>query len=151
MDENTLRLVLFTDASFANSDNLKSQIGFVLALADASGNANIIHYGSSRYKRVTRSVLAAEVHALVYGFDNAFVARDILKEILGRDIPIDGIVDSRTLFNEIAKNSTTEEKRLQIDVHALRESHESGRTSQFSMGSRKSKHSRRTHEGARER
>ncbi len=126
LDVNSLRLVLFTDASFANTENLKSQIGFVLLLADGSNRANIIHYGSSRCKRVKRSVMAAEVHGLIYGFDNAFVAKEMLREILGENLPIDGIVDSRTLFNVVAKNSSTLEKRLQIDVHSLRESHDRG-------------------------
>lgn len=34
LDMKTLRLVLFTDASFANTKNLKSQIGFVFVLTD---------------------------------------------------------------------------------------------------------------------
>jgi len=124
LDVNDLRLLLFTDASFANADKLKSQIGFVLVLADGSNNANILHYGSSRCKRITRSVMAAEIHGLIYGFDNAYVTRSMLKEILNVDIPIHGYVDSKTLFNVIAKNSATLEKRLQIDVFSLREATE---------------------------
>lgn len=126
LDINSLRLVLFTDASFANADNLKSQIDFVLVLADGSDNANIIHYGSSRCKRVTRPVIAAELHALIYGFDNAYVAKEVIDEVLGLQIPIDGYVDSKTLFNIVAKQGITLEKRLQIDVFSIRESHKKG-------------------------
>lgn len=126
LDKETVRLALFTDTSFANADNYKSQIGFVLVLTDASGNANIIHYGSSRCKRVTRSVMAAEVHALIYGFDNAYLARDILQEILEKEINIDGYVEYKTVFNVIAKSGSTLEKRLQIDVFAMCESHARG-------------------------
>lgn len=77
MKRNALRLALYTDASFANIKSLKSQIGFVLALTDGTGLANLVHYGSSRCKRVARSVMAAALHALVYGFDQAFIVRDI--------------------------------------------------------------------------
>lgn len=126
LDKSSLRLMLFTDASFANANKLKSQIGFILVLADASNNANIIHYGSMCCKRVTRSVMAAELLALVHGFDNAYLAQHILQEILDQDIPIDGFVDSRTVFNVVAKSSATLEKRLQIDVNSLRESHGKG-------------------------
>lgn len=119
------RFSLFTDASFANADRFKSQMGFVLVIGDGE-NSNIIHYGSSRCRRVTRSVMAAELHALFYGFDSAYVARDILHELRGRKLDIDGYVDSRTVFNVVAKNSSTLEKRLQIDVHELRESHRKG-------------------------
>lgn len=124
LDQESLQLMLFTDASFANCANLKSQIGFILVLADKFGSANIIHYGSSRCRRVTRSVMAAEIHGLIYGFDNAYVVGEMLHEILEKKIPINGYVDSRTLFNVVAKSSATLEKRLQIDVHALREATE---------------------------
>ena len=43
LDINTLKLIVFTDASFANNLNLASQIGYVICLADASNKANIIH------------------------------------------------------------------------------------------------------------
>ena len=39
---------------------------------------------------------------------------------------LDAYVDSRTVFNVVAKSSMTLEKRLQIDVHAIRESHKRG-------------------------
>lgn len=70
--------------------------------------------------------MAAEVHGLLYGFDNAIVVKRTMEEILRKYIPLDGVIDSKTLFNIVAKSSTTLEKRLQIDVFALRESHEKG-------------------------
>ena len=121
LDKESLRLMLFTDASFANAPNYKSQLGFVLLLADRFNKANIVHYGSSRCSRTTRSVMAAEIHGLIYGYDNAFVTKSMIEEILGVSIPIDGYVDSRTLFNVVAKFASTTEKRLQIDVQSLRE------------------------------
>jgi hypothetical protein len=38
-----LRLVMFTDLSFANNSDYSSQIGYVIILADEKNNANIIH------------------------------------------------------------------------------------------------------------
>jgi len=70
--------------------------------------------------------MAAELHGLVYGFDSAFVARDVLQDFLGKELELDAYVDSRKVFNIVAKNSATLEKRLQIDAHALRESHSKG-------------------------
>jgi hypothetical protein len=43
LDVNTLQLLVFTDASFANNKDLSLQIGYILVLADASNKANIIH------------------------------------------------------------------------------------------------------------
>jgi len=78
LDKSTHHLALFTEASFANAKNLKSHIGFALVLADGSDNANKIHYGSSRCKHVTRSVMASEIHDLMYVFDNAHIGKGIL-------------------------------------------------------------------------
>jgi hypothetical protein len=126
LDMNTLRMVVFADASFANASSLASQIGFVVCLADDGGNANIVHYGSQRCKRVTRSVMAAELHALSYGFDQAFVAHHVAEEIFAKQIPLDAYIDSRTVFNTVTRCTGTLEKRLQIDASALRESHARG-------------------------
>ena len=63
-DVKTLRAVAFTDSSFANNKGLSSQIGYVIVLADAQNNANIIHWQSIKCRRVTRSVLASELYAL---------------------------------------------------------------------------------------
>jgi hypothetical protein len=43
LDLNSLQLLVFTDALFANNKDLSSQIGYVIALTDASGSANILH------------------------------------------------------------------------------------------------------------
>jgi hypothetical protein len=126
LDVSSLRLVLFTDASFGNADDLSSQLGFIVLLADGMNNANIIHYGSQKSKRVTRSVLAAEILALVYGWDNAFVIRHTLEEMFGKKVPVDAFVDSRTTFDCVAKQSATLEKRLAIDISALRQSYTLG-------------------------
>lgn len=126
LKEHGLHLVLFTYASFANAAKLKSQMGFVLALVDEDGTANVIHYRSNTSYRVTRSVMAAERLALVYGFDNAYILQCMLQEVMNRKIPIDAYVDSKTVFNVIARKGPTLEKRLQIDAFALRESHTKG-------------------------
>jgi hypothetical protein len=43
LDKNTLKLLVFTDASFANNVDLSLQIGTVLVLSDESEHANILH------------------------------------------------------------------------------------------------------------
>jgi hypothetical protein len=43
LDINSLNLVIFTDASFANNKDLSSQIGYVIVLTDQNQTANIIH------------------------------------------------------------------------------------------------------------
>ena len=51
-DMRSLRIVAFTDSSFANNKDLSSQIGYVIVLADAQTNANIIHWQSIKCRRL---------------------------------------------------------------------------------------------------
>lgn len=70
--------------------------------------------------------MASEIHALVLGFDHAYVIRDMVAEILQRYIQLKAFVDSKTVFDVLAKQGKTCEKLLQIDIHALRESYDRG-------------------------
>lgn len=70
--------------------------------------------------------MAAEIQALTLGFDYAFVVRNLVEEIFGRNISMDFLIDSKTVFNVISKDKQTTELRLQIDVLALRRSYDLG-------------------------
>ena len=124
LDECTTFLGVFIDASFANNVDNTSQLGYLICLIDASGNANIIHYASQKCKRITRSVLAAELYAMVLGFDNAFVIHHVLCQILSRKVALKIYTDSRCLFDSLTTLNQTTEKRLLIDLSMLREGHE---------------------------
>jgi hypothetical protein len=119
LNPETLRVVLHTDTSFANADGMKSQLGFVIMLVDGKNNANIVHYASRRCTRVTRSVLAAELYALVLGFDHSVLVREICTEILERAVSIDGMIDSQTLFDIVTRLSSPTSIRLGIDIYSL--------------------------------
>ncbi len=67
--------------------------------------------------------MAAELMAFVYGFDSSYIVKHTLDEGLGRNIPKHTFVESTTVFNIAAKRATTLEKRLQIDVNGIRQSH----------------------------
>lgn len=101
-------------------------------ICDKEVRANIVHYGSSRCKRVTRSVMEAEVHAFILSFDQAFVLRDQQSEMIGRDIDISAYVYSKTLFDTVAKGGTITDKRLLIDIWALREGYVNGELNRLS-------------------
>lgn len=126
VDMDTARIVLLTDASFANARDLKSQLGYLILVVDDDGNCNVLHYGSNRCRRVARSVMAAELFALVLGYDYAYVVRTLMEEMTGLNLKMEALVDSKTVFDVIAKYSQTGEKRLQIDVNALRQEYDYG-------------------------
>lgn len=127
LDVNTLRIYAFVDASFANNKDLTSQIGYVMVLADAAGNANVLHWQSVKCKRVTRSVLASELYALVLGFDIGATLKATSSQILPRScqgIPLSMCTDSQSLYDCLVKLGTTQEKRLMIDILSIRQSYE---------------------------
>jgi hypothetical protein len=134
--ENT-KLFVFVDGSFANNKDLSSQIGYLIILAneiDSMGTdefaikGNLIHYSSTKSKRVTRSVLASEIYGMVGGVDMAIAINTtinmITKQLGFVDIPIVVCTDSYSLYECLVKLGTTKEKRLMIDIMALRQSYE---------------------------
>jgi len=135
----TAKLFVFVDASFANNKDCSSQIGFLIVLANELADenpkadrfeviGNIIHWGSIKCKRVTRSVLASELYGMVYGFDMGIAIKSTINNIVDQldmqPIPLHICTDSRSLYDCLVKLSTTNEKRLMIDVMALRQSYE---------------------------
>ncbi|KAI1007326.1 hypothetical protein K3495_g907 [Podosphaera aphanis] len=133
LDLKTLKIVIFTDGSFANNkEDMTSQIGYVICLSDDSNIANIIHWSSTKCRRVTRSVLTSELYAMVMGFDTAAVIKSTIKKILQsmesskfpKQIPLILCTDSFSLYECMSEPGTTTEKRLMIDIMALRQSYE---------------------------
>jgi hypothetical protein len=124
-DEDSLKLLVFTDASFANNLDYSSQIGFVIALADKNNKANILHWSSLKCKRVTRSVLASELYGMVHGFDIGAVLKATLEQITKtQNLPMILYTDSKSLYECLVKLGTTQEKRLMVDIMTLRQSYE---------------------------
>jgi hypothetical protein len=72
-------------------------------------------------KRVTRSVLASELYAMVHGFDIGASIKATIEKILEIDLPLVLCTDSRSLYDCLVKLGTTQEKRLMIDVATSRD------------------------------
>jgi hypothetical protein len=124
LDTNSLQLLVFTDASFANNKDLSSQIGYVIVLTDATRKANILHWSSVKCKRVTRSVLASELYGMAHGFDISTAIKSTIDKILQIDLPLVLCTDSKSLYDCLVRLGTTQEKRLMIDVMCLRQAYE---------------------------
>jgi hypothetical protein len=123
LSQRHLRLITFTDAAFANNADLSSQIGYVIVLADQD-NANIIHWSSTKCKRVTRSVLASELYAMSNALDIASAIKSTIEKILRISLPLTICTDSKSLYDCLVKLGTTQEKRLMVDLMCLRQSYE---------------------------
>ncbi|HEY2455482.1 MAG TPA: hypothetical protein VGI71_23255 [Scandinavium sp.] len=135
LDLSTAKLFVFVDGSFANNKDLSSQIGYIIAIANETTGTeeftiqgNVIHWSSTKSKRVTRSVLASEIYGMVGGVDMTFVITSTLNMIMDQlnlpTIPMIVCTDSYSLYECIVKLGSTKEKRLMIDIIALRQMYE---------------------------
>lgn len=69
---------------------------------------------------VARSVLGAEKYAFADAFDFAFCAKRDLETILQRLVAMHLFTDSKRLFVIITKNTQSYNRRLMVDLHAVR-------------------------------
>lgn len=141
-DVQALACLFFADAAFniifiyvlsMIDGNGRSQLGYLVLLADKTNRANIIHYASRRCRRVTRSVFAAELFALSEATDSAIAFFEQVSEILGPKLAptVWGVLDSRTVFDAIVRLGHVTEKHLNVDVAVLREAHLEGKLSRL--------------------
>ncbi|EKD14183.1 polyprotein [Drepanopeziza brunnea f. sp. 'multigermtubi' MB_m1] len=118
LDLRTAKLFVFVDRAFANNADLSSQIGFVAILGNEA----------HKCKRVTRAVLASELYAMSLGIDMAIAMSTTFAQITAQLRILNFLVvvctDSYSLYECIVKLGTTKEKRLMIDIMAIRESYE---------------------------
>jgi hypothetical protein len=78
---------------------------------------------SHKTKRVARSTTAAETLAFFYAFDNAVILRHDLSGMIGTDLPILMMTDSRALFDTITRARSITERRFMVDIAAAREAY----------------------------
>ncbi len=119
LDLQSIHIVGYADAAFANNGDISSQLRFIELLKYKYENAYIIHYVSWKCKRVTRSVLGAEVYAFSHCLDFVLVLVLDLSSILSRKVSTVVFKDSRCLF-------TAAKKRPLIDIAAIRENYSIG-------------------------
>ena len=113
-------LECFSDASFANLPDCKSQGGFVIFLKDANSVRCPIFWKSRKIRRVVKSTLAAETLALVDCAEAAIYIRKILKELCNcENVPINCHVDNKSLIDALNSKKNVEDKRLRIDLAVL--------------------------------
>ena len=143
LDLDHMKIFVFIDSSFANNKDFSSQIGYLIILANKTANetanktinridkftikGNLIHYSSTKNKRVTRSILASEIYGMVGGIDMAIAINTMIRMITSQlELPPTAIIicmDSYSLYECLVKLGTTKEKHLMIDIMALYQSY----------------------------
>jgi hypothetical protein len=102
-----------------NADGF-SQLGYIIFLVDGNGTFQPLFWSSHKSRRVTRSVLGSGTMALADAFDVAYELKNDIEMILKQNVPIAILTDSLSLFDAITKATTTAEKRLMIDLCAVK-------------------------------
>lgn len=101
LDGDSVQIFVFADSRFASNADMTSQLGFVIGLWDKNKEANIVHYSSFKAKRVDRSVLAAELFALVHAVDFASTFRRTTYDMFGRQVPMTVYTVSEFLYDPL--------------------------------------------------
>lgn len=122
LDPESLKLIVFSDASFACNDDLSSQCGYIVLMVDNTGRTNMIHSFSIKTKRIVRSVLGAETLGLSGTADMSICLMHDINEMMGKQLPLHMLTDSETLFSVLVKSTTTSEVRLMSDIASAKQS-----------------------------
>jgi hypothetical protein len=123
LNQNQLKLMIFTDAAFANTLDFHSQIDYVVCLTN-DVHANLIHWSSIKCKRITKSVLTIELYVMINDFDVEAVIKSIIDRMLHISLSLILLTNSKFLYDCLVKLDTIAEKRLMIDLMCLRQSYE---------------------------
>ena len=122
LEVESLHITGFSDASFAANRDLSSQLGYICFLGDAKGSVVPFFFKSYKARRVTRSVMAAEIIAFSDLFDTEITMAKELSWLCAKpSLPIKLFTDNKSLFDVISKGSKTYEKRLMLDIACARE------------------------------
>ena len=83
-----VKLFIFINGSFANNKDFSSQISYLIILINKTEETdkftikgNLIHYSSTKSKRVIKSILASKIYKIVGGVNMAIIINIIIKII----------------------------------------------------------------------
>ena len=122
-------VVAYTDAAWANVDGVYSQMGCFIIIEQQDGLLVPVLWESRKMTRIARSSLAAETQALVHGVDRVLWIQRLIEEMTGEALPVVMRVDCKNLADAVATGKMVQERRLMVDIAAIRADQEAGRIS----------------------
>lgn len=123
LDRNSLHLRVYADESFANNSDSTTQLGYLALLCGANDNANLLQCSSHKSRRTVWKGLGGDFMALADGLGYSLGIREDLERIIGYKLKLTVFTDFKYLFHLITGNPNTSEKRLIIDIHAIRKAY----------------------------
>ena len=124
------QLIVMADASYGNLRSGHSQEGYVILICDSQYKCCLLSWNSLKIKRVCKSTLTSETLALGDAIDHAILLSTIYGELISNKpkytIPITALSDNESLVKASATTNLITEKRLRIEIAAMRESVDNG-------------------------
>lgn len=77
------------------------QLGWCIYAIDSNGRCNLLSWFSRKCRRVVKSTFAAELFALIQGYNAGLVLRHSMSAILGRDVHMTVYIDSKGVWDAI--------------------------------------------------
>ena len=125
LDVNSLKIVVYTDASFGNlNDGVDSMGACIVFLTDKNRKCVPLDWSANKVKRVVKSTIAAETLALANGLDNAIFTRRLISEMLGvteKKLTIEAVIDNKSCLEAVYSTSLVEDKRLRREIASIQE------------------------------
>lgn len=119
--KNELVIVGFCDAALHNMDDkVSSGGGYIIFIADKELRSAPVSWTSTKIKRVVRSSLAAEALIAVECADAMYYIKAMIREILTLEVKMVLITDSNNLVESLKSPHPVQEKRLRVDMAALK-------------------------------
>lgn len=108
----------FSDAYFANNEDIRSQLGHIVFLADSDGNCAPIGFKSYEVGRITRSGTAGDVISFSDLFEAAVSLSEGLTILMQIPVPLQLLTDSSSILDIILRSSRTSGKRNMLGIAA---------------------------------
>ena len=120
-DMKSVKVVLYSDASWNNLTKGGSQGSYLIFLVGDSELVSLIAWSAKRIKQVVRSTIAAETLALAEGVEHCLYVVRLLKVILNLDsIPIECRCDNYSLCSNVKSEKEVHNKRLALEIYNLK-------------------------------
>ena len=122
LEMKSVSLLVHFDSSWNNLPKGGSEGAYVILLKDNNNSISPLEWSSTKIRRVARSTVTAETLAMLDACDAVFFLSKIMTEILNlSSIDIHTLTDNKSLYDNVHSSKVTVEKRLIVDLSALRE------------------------------
>ena len=124
--DESIKIVVFTDASLGNLSDGATQGGHFIALMGENGKISPLSWQSKRLRRVVRSTLAGETLALAEGMDCAIFLATLYSELSTgladpKNVNISCVTDNKSLCEAIRSTKYVSERRLRLEISHIKE------------------------------